>query len=193
LFEAPIKAIPDITNSRTQTETPLLGNLGRGYMRATPKQAGLRDVWQREMKMGTGSPPWGDDMERALGAQDRVLRSRLKAPSIAKKEPGLDFDYEGVVQLGTFGSDDVRAWTVATDTGYTLTSLPLRPRFSVKADISSGDNPHGHTLGTFYPVFPLGNYLFDGSRAGSQEPDGNYQELLWRSNRPSCRAASRCT
>src|SRR5271170_5064636 len=38
------------------------------------------------------------------------LGGRLWRP-IAKKEPGLDFDYEGVVQLGTFGSDDVRAWT----------------------------------------------------------------------------------
>jgi hypothetical protein len=86
------------------------------------------------------------------------LGGRLWRP-IAKKEAGLDFDYEGVVQLGTFGSDDVRAWTIASDTGYSLTGLPLRPRFSVKADISSGDNPHSHTLGTFYPVFPVGNYF----------------------------------
>jgi hypothetical protein len=86
------------------------------------------------------------------------LGGRLWRP-IAKKEPGLDFDYEGVVQFGTFGSDDIRAWTVAADTGYSLTGVPLRPRFSVKADISSGDNPRSHTLGTFYPVFPLGNYF----------------------------------
>ena len=97
--------------------------------------------------------------ERGVATELRhSLAGRLWRP-VAKKEPGLDFDYEGVVQLGTFGSDDVRAWTVATDTGYTLTSLPLRPRFSFKADISSGDNPQSHTLGTFYPVFPLGNYF----------------------------------
>jgi hypothetical protein len=97
--------------------------------------------------------------ERGTATELRhTLGGRLWRP-IAKKEPGLDFDYEGVVQLGTFGSDDIRAWTVATDTGYSLTSLPLRPRFSVKADISSGDNLHSHTLGTFYTVFPLGNYF----------------------------------
>jgi hypothetical protein len=97
--------------------------------------------------------------ERGIATELRhSLGGRLWRPT-AKKEPGLDFDYEGVVQLGTFGSGNIRAWTVASDTGYSLTSLPLRPRLSVKADISSGDNPHSHTLGTFYPVFPIGNYF----------------------------------
>jgi hypothetical protein len=84
--------------------------------------------------------------------------ARLWRP-VATKESGLDFDYEGVFQFGSFGSDNIRAWTLASDTGYSLTRLPLKPRFSVKADISSGDDPRSHTLGTFYPVFPLGNYF----------------------------------
>jgi hypothetical protein len=86
------------------------------------------------------------------------VAARLWRP-VATKESGLDFDYEGVFQFGSFGSDNVRAWTLASDTGYSLTRLPLKPRFSVKADISSGDDPRSHTLGTFYPVFPLGNYF----------------------------------
>ena len=86
------------------------------------------------------------------------VAARLWRP-VATKESGLDFDYEGVFQFGSFGSDNIRAWTLASDTGYSLTRLPLKPRFSVKADISSGDDPRSHTLGTFYPVFPLGNYF----------------------------------
>ena len=35
----------------------------------------------------------------------------------------------------------------------------LKPRFSVKADISSGDNPSSRTLRTFDPLFPKGNYF----------------------------------
>jgi hypothetical protein len=35
----------------------------------------------------------------------------------------------------------------------------LKPRFSAKADISSGDNPNSKTLGTFNPLFPKGNYF----------------------------------
>jgi hypothetical protein len=97
--------------------------------------------------------------ERGTASELRhSVAARLWRPT-AKKESGLDFDYEGVLQLGTFGSDDLRAWTIASDTGYSVSSLPFRPRFSVKADISSGDNPHSHTLGTFYPVFPVGNYF----------------------------------
>jgi hypothetical protein len=97
--------------------------------------------------------------ERGTAAELRhTVGARLWRP-VATQEPGLDFDYEGVMQFGTFGSDDIRAWTFASDTGYTLTNVPLRPRFSIKADISSGDNPGSHTLGTFNPVYPIGNYF----------------------------------
>jgi hypothetical protein len=30
-----------------------------------------------------------------------------------------------------------RGWTVATETGYRIPTIPLKPRFSAKADISS--------------------------------------------------------
>ncbi len=86
------------------------------------------------------------------------VAARLWRPT-ASKEPGFDFDDEAVWQFGSFGSDDIRAWTVASDHGYSLPNLPLKPRFSIKADISSGDNPRSNTLGTFYPVFPIGNYF----------------------------------
>ena len=80
------------------------------------------------------------------------------APS-RTEEPGWDFDYEGVWQFGTFGSANIRAWTLASDTGYTIPTWRLKPSFSVKADISSGDNPKTNTLGTFNPLFPIGNYF----------------------------------
>jgi hypothetical protein len=86
------------------------------------------------------------------------LAARLWRP-VATEGSGWDFDDEAVWQFGSFGSDTIRAWTVASDHGYSISNLPLKPRFSVKADISSGDDPRTHTLGTFYPVFPLGNYF----------------------------------
>jgi hypothetical protein len=101
----------------------------------------------------------GATFERGTATELRhTVAARLWRP-ISTQEPGADFDYEGVVQFGTFGSDDIRAWTFASDTGYSLTNLPLRPRFSIKADMSSGDNPGSHTLGTFNPIFPIGNYF----------------------------------
>jgi hypothetical protein len=97
--------------------------------------------------------------ERGTATELRHTAAARLWRQIATQEPGADFDYEGVVQFGTFGSDDIRAWTFASDTGYSLTTVPLRPRFSVKADISSGDNPGSHTLGTFNPIYPIGNYF----------------------------------
>jgi hypothetical protein len=87
-----------------------------------------------------------------------TLGVRLWRPP-ATQESDWDFDYEGVWQFGSFGADGIRAWTLASDTGYSFPSAPLRPRISVKADISSGDDPRSHSLGTFSPLFPIGNYF----------------------------------
>lgn len=86
------------------------------------------------------------------------VAGRIWQPA-ATKTPGWDFDYEGVWQFGTFGSANIRAWTVASDTGYSFPHAPLKPRFSIKSDISSGDRPRSGDLGTFSPIFPLGNYF----------------------------------
>ena len=75
------------------------------------------------------------------------------------EKPGWDFDDEALWQFGSFGTANIEAWTVASDTGYDVPNLPLKPRFSVKADISSGDDPRTNTLGTFNPLFPMGNYF----------------------------------
>jgi hypothetical protein len=79
--------------------------------------------------------------------------------AVATERPGWDFDDEALWQFGTFGSNNIQAWTVATDTGYRIPTVPLKPRFSAKADISSGDNPNSKTLGTFNPLFPKGDYF----------------------------------
>ena len=97
--------------------------------------------------------------ERGTAPEQRQsLGIRFSSP-IAEKKRGWDFDFEGVWQFGSFGSAGLRAWTVASDTGYTVPTWRLKPRFSLKADISSGDNPRSNTLGTFYPLFPIGNYF----------------------------------
>lgn len=88
----------------------------------------------------------------------QTLGGRVWLP-LPTEKPGWDFDYEGLWQFGTFGSAGIKAWTVASDTGYSLPNVHLKPRFSVKADISSGDDPRTNTLGTFNPLFPIGNYF----------------------------------
>jgi hypothetical protein len=87
-----------------------------------------------------------------------TLGARISRP-VATERPGWDFDYEGLWQFGTFGSANIQAWTVASETGYRFPTVRLKPRFSVKADISSGDHPNSNTLSTFNPLFPKGNYF----------------------------------
>jgi hypothetical protein len=87
-----------------------------------------------------------------------TLGGRFSRP-VATEKAGWDFDDEALWQFGTFGSANIEAWTVASDTGYRIPTIPLKPRFSAKADISSGDNPNSKTLGTFNPLFPKGNYF----------------------------------
>jgi Alginate export len=87
-----------------------------------------------------------------------TIGGRLFRP-IPIEKPGWDFDNEVLWQFGTFGSASIQAWTVASDTGYALPNIRLKPRLSAKADISSGDDPQTDTLGTFNPLFPMGNYF----------------------------------
>jgi len=97
--------------------------------------------------------------DRGVGHEVRhSIGARLSRP-VAEIKPGWDFDYEGLWQFGTFGSANISAWTVASETGYRFPNVRLKPRFSVKADVSSGDDPRTNTLGTFNPLFPKGNYF----------------------------------
>src|SRR5207302_1068892 len=80
-------------------------------------------------------------------------------------KPGAwDYNDEAVVQTGSFGHADILAWTVATDTGYTLRSAPFHPRIGLKADIASGDrNPNDNRLTTFNALFPKQPYFSEAS------------------------------
>jgi hypothetical protein len=73
---------------------------------------------------------------------------------------GFDWDVETVRQWGRFGSADIAAWTVASDSGFTFADAPWRPRLGLKADLASGDeDPADGTLGTFNALFPKFPYF----------------------------------
>lgn len=79
--------------------------------------------------------------------------------------PGAwDYNYEAVIQSGSFGEAGILAWTVATDTSYTFRSLAFKPRIGLKADIASGDSdPRDNRLGTFNALFPKQPYFSEAS------------------------------
>jgi hypothetical protein len=79
---------------------------------------------------------------------------------------GWDWDVEGVHQFGDFGSGRIRAWTLASDTGFTFEAAPLSPRLGLKADIASGDDDLGDdTLGTFNPLYSKQPYFSEANFA----------------------------
>jgi hypothetical protein len=96
---------------------------------------------------------------RGTGHERRhSVGARVSRP-VAQARPGWDFDCEALWQFGSFGSAGLRAWTAASETGYRLPTAPLKPRVSVKADISSGDDGGTRPLGTFNALYPKGNYF----------------------------------
>ncbi|MGY3138296.1 hypothetical protein ACVWZM_008978 [Bradyrhizobium sp. USDA 4501] len=73
---------------------------------------------------------------------------------------GWDWNFEGMAQFGHFDHGDIRAWSIASDTGYTFAGVTFSPRLGLRANIISGDrNPYDLNLQTFNPLFPKGKYF----------------------------------
>lgn len=92
----------------------------------------------------------------AVGAERRdAFGTRLFG-----RRGALDLDWEAQVQRGRIGDDTIRAWTIATDTGWTATGLPWSPRLGLRADIASGDGTPGDgELGSLQPLFASPAYF----------------------------------
>lgn len=97
------------------------------------------------------------DFQGETGAEQRhTIGSRLSGGVM-----GWNFDVEPVVQFGSFNTRQIRAWTFASDVGYTFDYLPLEPRLGLKTDVASGDRRSGGELGTFNPLFFKAGYFSD--------------------------------
>jgi hypothetical protein len=84
----------------------------------------------------------------------RAIRHTIGSRSW-KGTDSWDFNYEAIVQWGSFRGRPIRAWALSEDTGYTLSKNRLRPRFGIRADVASGDGgPQSHALGSFDPLLP---------------------------------------
>src|SRR5262249_34955012 len=71
-----------------------------------------------------------------------------------------DYSVQAGYQFGTFADGSIRAWGVATDTGYSVATLATHPRFALRADIASGDRTaHDGKLETFEAPYPSLNYF----------------------------------
>ncbi|MHA6203442.1 alginate export family protein [Dyella soli] len=99
------------------------------------------------------------DNARYFDASGRELRHVFDA-RYAGAARGFDWDLETMIQRGSVGASDIRAWAVGTRAGYTLATTSWQPRLGLQVDAASGDrHAADHVLGTFNPLFPNGYYL----------------------------------
>jgi hypothetical protein len=74
-----------------------------------------------------------------------------------------EWNFEDVVQVGTFGDQSIFAWTSSSAVRYTFDTL-WHPQLAVRADIASGTHSrHGGQQGTFDALFPNPEYYNNAS------------------------------
>jgi hypothetical protein len=82
---------------------------------------------------------------------------------------GWRWNVEPMVQFGEFGAGNVRAWTIASEAGYTWLERKWQPSLRLSANIASGDRSRSDLdLETFNPLYPRGNYFSEDSILGPQ-------------------------
>ncbi len=102
---------------------------------------------------------FSDTRSRYEQGMNRERRHSLGIRMSADNLP-WDYNWELVYQFGKFGNGNIRAWTLATETGYQWQSVTWKPRLALSANIASGDkNPNDPNLGSFNALFPRGNYF----------------------------------
>lgn len=109
----------------------------------------------------------GLERDEARFAQGTAAERRhtLGARLFGKRD-GFDWNVEAAFQFGSFGTAEIRAWTVSANLGYTFADLPFSPRLGLNADAISGDgNLRENRLGTFNPLFPKLPYFSEANLA----------------------------
>jgi alginate export protein len=109
-------------------------------------------------------------LDRKLARYEQGTASELRetvGARLFRRPPPWDYNFEVVYQWGRFGPGSIRAWTFASDTGFTLREAAWHPRFGLKADVTSGDQDALEpTLQSFNPLFPKGAYFSDNQLIG---------------------------
>lgn len=148
LWMRPVEIDPHQFDNQSRDREQLWGVYATGPVAPT---LGLRaDLYYLGLKR--------EDAAYLQGTADEVRHS--VGTRLFGKAQDWDYNFEGIVQSGNFGGSDIRAWTVASDTGFTFARAPWKPRLGLKANVTSGDDdPTDRRLGTFNALFPKGAYF----------------------------------
>lgn len=71
-----------------------------------------------------------------------------------------NWDLEGHLQIGSFGTGDILAWSLTSEAQHIFSDLPLKPFIGFHANAMSGDlNPEDTELNSYNALFPRGKYF----------------------------------
>ncbi len=105
-----------------------------------------------------------EDRQTIEGTADQDRHS-VGLRSFGERGP-LFWNWEAIYQFGDHGASDVRAWTLATNTGLRMDGA-WSPEFMLSANVASGDrNPGDGRLETFDALYPRGNYFSELAQLG---------------------------
>ncbi len=99
--------------------------------------------------------PWFANPVNEHGTRGK-LDSHTTGVRFAGKLPrNVDYGTEMATQMGSLGTDGIRAWAGEWRLGYTLTRFRYKPHFTTEYNYASGDaNPKDGKRGTFDPLYP---------------------------------------
>ena len=170
LLKRPIETVPGTFDDAVREGRWL------GLAYATGPLPGLRGVSADAYYIAYGSDR--EIYEQGTGEERRDMVGARLWGDVPLGAGAFDFNVEGVYQWGRFtcsegcasgGSDEkpIRAWTFASDLGYTFEALPLAPRLSARLNYVTGDDdPADPALGAFNPLYPRGDYFDDNALVG---------------------------
>jgi len=95
--------------------------------------------------------------------QQTIVRSPFQNHTIGSRwtgdQDGWLWDFEGALQFGEQGGNDVFAGMGTAGLGHTWKAAPLSPTFWTYYDYASGDSdPNSGDVHTFNQIFPFGHY-----------------------------------
>lgn len=141
---------PVITGSGDFDDQPGQGRFLRGLYTTLQGAQGVMDAYLLASGQGTARYAQGHGRERRRTAGIRL----------AGKQGPWSWNWEAMAQWGYFADSNIRAWSLASETGYQFADLPLSPRLLLRANIASGDgDPKDGRLGTFNPLYPRAKYF----------------------------------
>jgi hypothetical protein len=149
LYARPVQNLVGSFNDRFDPERSLWSIYATGQLTEMSSKPGL-DLYYIGYRNAAA------EFNQGRGDEERhTIGSRIFGAA-----EGWDWNFEGMAQFGHFGHGDIRAWSIASDTGYTFAGVTFSPRLGLRANIISGDrNPNDSTLETFNPLFPKGKYF----------------------------------